>query len=137
MLVYSRTPFLKVHSLPLLPLCVRDKCGVGRFWCKWPFSQPRRLSLPATHSHLLPLLFSQADCFLLARSLPSVLAHTLSQRYVSSTFIRPFIYLFFCLFHISNPPPPFRIFSKPDVWLDELGITVRHYNELILHILST
>lgn len=41
--------------------------------CKWPFSQPRRLLLSATHSHLVPLLFSSSNHSILAGSPPSVL----------------------------------------------------------------
>lgn len=52
---------------------VGDKCGVGPPQCKWPFSQPRRLLLSATHSHLVPLLFSSTNHFILAGSPPSVL----------------------------------------------------------------
>lgn len=49
-----------------------DKCGAGPPRCKWPFSQPRRQLLSATHSHLVPLLFSSTNHFILAGSLPSV-----------------------------------------------------------------
>lgn len=104
--------WLKVHWLRLLLSCVRDKCAVGWLQCKWPFSQPRRLSLLATHSHLLPLLFSQADCFLLARSLQSVLAHTLSQHYISSNSSGDFIFVYIYIQyiyktkHIYSLPPP-------------------------------
>lgn len=48
-------------------------CGAGPPRCKWPFSQPRRLLLSATHSHLVPLLFSSTNHFILAGSPPSVL----------------------------------------------------------------
>lgn len=64
-----------VHCLPVSRSVVEagDKCGAGPPRCKWPFSQPRRLLLSATHSHLVPLLFSSTNHFILAGSLPSVL----------------------------------------------------------------
>lgn len=64
-----------VHCLPVSRSVVEagDKCGAGPPRCKWPFSQPRRLLLSATHSHLVPLLFSSTNHFILAGSPPSVL----------------------------------------------------------------
>lgn len=64
-----------VHCLPVSHSVMEagDKCGAGPPRCKWPFSQPRRLLLSATHSHLVPLLFSSTNHFILAGSLPSVL----------------------------------------------------------------
>lgn len=64
-----------VHCLPVSHSVVEagDKCGAGPPRCKWPFSQPRRRLLSATHSHLVPLLFSSTNHFILAGSLPSVL----------------------------------------------------------------
>lgn len=63
-----------VHCLPVSRSLVEawDKCGTRPPWRKWPFSQPRRLFLSATHSHLVPLLFSSTKHFILAGSLPSV-----------------------------------------------------------------
>lgn len=64
-----------VHCLPVSRSVVEagDKCGAGPPRCKWPFSQPRRLLLSATHSHLVPLLFFSTNHFILAVALPSVL----------------------------------------------------------------
>lgn len=87
-----------VHCLPVSRSVVEagDKCGAGPPRCKWPFSQPRRLLLSATHSHLVPLLFSSTNHFILAGSLPSVLCcagrrrltQTLCKLNVSSRFLR-------------------------------------------------
>lgn len=64
-----------VHCLPVSHSVVKAGVSVEPDppWCKWPFSQPRRLLLSATHSHLVPLLFSSTNHFILAGSLPSVL----------------------------------------------------------------